>query len=199
MFSGVIDKNLMGEGKSTSILHRIIRDYGPNRGRQFLDDFCGLMVWAMTLMGLTMGIDEVDIAAARSRVHARIYESYAEANKLIKAYYEEDEEILPCAPGRTLYETLELNLMSLLNKVRGDAGSIAAEYLGDTAHSVIMTKSGARGNPLNLAQMAACVGQQSVRQERIHRGYIDRTLPHFHVKDLSPEARGFVLNPIDRG
>ena len=89
--------------------------------------------------------------------------------------------------------------MGLLNQARGDAGNIAAEFLGDRAHSVIMTKSGARGNPLNLAQMAACVGQQSVRQDRIHRGFIDRTLPHFKIKDLSPPARGFVLNSYRTG
>ncbi|RLI63988.1 MAG: hypothetical protein DRO88_08525 [Promethearchaeia archaeon] len=158
-----------------------------------------MMVWAITMTGLTMGIDEVDIGSARKDVHNKIYEAYDRAEELIRAYYEEDEEILPCAPGRTLYETLELNLMSLLNKVRGDAGNIASHFLGDTAHSVIMTKSGARGNPLNLAQMAACVGQQSVRQNRIHRGYIDRTLPHFKVKDLSPAARGFVLNSYRDG
>ncbi len=199
MTSGVIDKNIMGDGKATSILHRIIRDYGQNRGRQFLDDFVSMMVWVITLTGLTMGIDEVDVGIARKKIHARIYQAYDDANRLIKAYHEEDEEVLPCAPGRTLMETLELNLMSLLNQVRGDAGSIAAEHLGDTAHSVIMTKSGARGNPLNLAQMAACVGQQSVRQDRIHRGFIERTLPHFKVKDLSPEARGFVLNSYRTG
>ena len=117
----------------------------------------------------------------------------------IKAYYEEDEKILPCAPGRTLNETLELNLISLLNKVREAAGKIGEQKLGDTAHSVIMTKSGARGNTLNLTQMASCVGQQSVRQERIKRGYIDRTLPHFHVNDLTPRARGFVENSYRTG
>lgn len=199
MLSGVIDKNLVGDGKSTSILQRVMRDYGPNRGRQFLDDFVALMVWVITLTGLTMGIDEVDVGVARKKIHQAIFDAYAEADDLIKAYYDEDEEILPCAPGRTLYETLELRLMSLLNKVRGDAGTIASDYLGDTAHSVIMTKSGARGNPLNLAQMAACVGQQSVRQDRIHRGYIYRTLPHFKINDLSPPARGFVLNSYREG
>jgi DNA-directed RNA polymerase subunit A' len=104
----------------------------------------------------------------------------------------------------TLMETLEVRLTSILAEARNKAGDIAADYLGDQTHSVIMTKSGARGNPLNLAQMAACVGQQSVRGSRIHRGYIDRTLPHFREADLSPVARGFVnssyrhgLNPIE--
>ena len=164
MTSGVIDKNLVGDGKASSILQRVVRDYGANRGRQFLDDFVGMLVWVISLTGLTMGIDEVDVGDARVIIHKAIQDAYDESNVLISAYYDEDEDILPCAPGRTLYETLELNLMSLLNKVRGRAGEIASEFLGDTAHSVIMTKSGARGNPLNLAQMAACVGQQSVRQ-----------------------------------
>jgi DNA-directed RNA polymerase subunit A' len=199
MKSGVIDKNSFGEGRSTSILQKIVHDYGANRGREFLDDAVGMLLWIITINGLTMGIDEVDIGVARRDVHQAIFDAYDESAKLITAFYEEDDEILPCAPGRTLQETLELNLMGLLNKVRGTAGSIAATHLGDTAHSVIMTKSGARGNPLNLAQMAACVGQQSVRQERIHRGYIDRTLPHFKVKDLTPPSRGFVLNSYRTG
>ncbi|MHA1563622.1 MAG: DNA-directed RNA polymerase subunit A', partial [Promethearchaeota archaeon] len=125
-----------------------------------------MLVWVITIHGLTMGIDEVDIGVARKKVHKVIYDAYDESNRLIKAYHDDDQEVLPCAPGRTLYETLELQLMGLLNQARGDAGNIAAEHLGDRAHSVIMTKSGARGNPLNLAQMAACVGQQSVRQDR---------------------------------
>ena len=57
---------------------------------------------------------------------------------------------------------------------------------------------------LNLTQMAACVGQQSVRGERIMRGYAGRTLPHFRRGDLGPEAHGFVessykdgLNPTE--
>ena len=67
-----------------------------------------------------------------------------------------------------------------------------------------MTKTGARGNTVNLSQMAACVGQQSIRNQRINRGYRDRTLPHYKENDLGAEARGFVrasyhhgLNPTE--
>ena len=52
--------------------------------------------------------------------------------------------------------------------------------------------------------MAASLGQQSVRGQRIVRGYTERTLPHFKVGDRGPYARGFVsssfrkgLNPIE--
>jgi DNA-directed RNA polymerase subunit A' len=70
--------------------------------------------------------------------------------------------------------------------------------------AVVMAISGARGSMLNLTQMAACVGQQSVRGERIQRGYAERTLPHFYKGDLGADAHGFVkssykkgLNPIE--
>jgi len=69
---------------------------------------------------------------------------------------------------------------------------------------VIMTRTGARGSSLNIAQMIASVGQQSIRGQRIRRGYRDRVLSFFRPGDAGPEARGFVyasyrdgLNPIE--
>ncbi|MEE8322463.1 MAG: DNA-directed RNA polymerase subunit A', partial [Candidatus Bathyarchaeia archaeon] len=44
-----------------------------------------------------------------------------------------------------------------------------------------------------------CVGQQAVRGERITRGYLDRTLPHFKPKDISTEAKGFVRSSYKKG
>ncbi len=202
--TGVIDEKSFGDGEKNSILARVVKDYGNTRGRQFLDDTTSMLIWVIIINALTMGVDEVDIGPALDLVHEEIDNKNAEAMRLVTAYFEGDEEVLPCSPGRTLEETLELNLIKLLNDARNKAGDIAMEHLGVNAHSVIMTKSGARGNQLNLAQMAACVGQQSVRQNRIHRGYTGRTLPHFKLKDLSPKARGFVtssyrvgLNPTE--
>ncbi|RKX95698.1 MAG: DNA-directed RNA polymerase, partial [Spirochaetes bacterium] len=65
--------------------------------------------------------------------------------------------------------------------------------------AVIMARSGARGSMLNLSQMAGCVGQQAVRGERIHRGYRNRTLPHFKKGDLGAEAKGFVSSSYKKG
>jgi len=79
------------------------------------------------------------------------------------------------------------------------AEETASDHIGDEAHSVIMTKSGARGNILNLGQMSAVVGQQAIRGERINRGYSSRTLPHFRVDDLTPQARGFVESSYRKG
>jgi len=52
MLSGVIDKNSFGDGRITSILQRVIRDYGPNRGREFLDDAVFMLMQFSCLFGL---------------------------------------------------------------------------------------------------------------------------------------------------
>jgi DNA-directed RNA polymerase subunit A' len=52
---------------------------------------------------------------------------------------------------------------------------------------------------LNLTQMAGCIGQQSVRGERIVRGYDDRTLPHFRKGDRGAAAHGFIRNSYKSG
>ena len=67
------------------------------------------------------------------------------------------------------------------------------------SHTLIMAKAGSRGSILNLTQLTACVGQQTVRGERIRRGYMNRTLPHFEAGDEGPTSRGFVTSNYKDG
>jgi len=85
-----------------------------------------------------------------------------------------------------------MEIMKELSRARDATGDIAGRHLGMDNAAVIMAKSGARGSMLNLTQMAACVGQQAVRGERIQRGYAGRTLSHFDKGDLGAQAHGFV-------
>jgi DNA-directed RNA polymerase subunit A' len=92
-----------------------------------------------------------------------------------------------------------MKIMQTLGKARDAAGNIAGKQLGLENSAVIMARSGARGSMLNLTQMAACVGQQAVRGERIRRGYAGRTLPHFDKGDLGADAHGFVKSSYKSG
>ncbi|MHA1230274.1 MAG: DNA-directed RNA polymerase subunit A' [Candidatus Helarchaeota archaeon] len=202
LLSGVIDNKAFGAGQPDSLLHRIVKDYGNARARQFLDSCARMIIEIITDIGFSMGIDDVQIQEeAKKRIKYKLEEADKIVNSLIETYRRGELDIVP---GRTLEETLEMRIMETLSTARDDAGEIAGKYLGIEKHAVIMTKTGARGNPLNLAQMTACVGQQSVRGKRIVRGYKYRTLPHFNKNDLSARARGFVyncyysgLNPIE--
>jgi len=62
-----------------------------------------------------------------------------------------------------------------------------------------MVRSGSRGNLINVAQMAACVGQQALRGGRIDKGFNERTLSSFQKGDLGPAARGFIKNGFKTG
>ena len=62
-----------------------------------------------------------------------------------------------------------------------------------------MARSGSKGSTINISQMTAIVGQQSVEGKRIPFGFKYRTLPHFTKDDYSPESRGFVENSYLRG
>ncbi|MGV9171440.1 MAG: DNA-directed RNA polymerase subunit A' [Promethearchaeia archaeon] len=200
LLTGTLDENTFGAIQSNSILQRIIKDHGNARGRIFLDNATKMLLYVIRQNGLTMGLDEVYVRGnAYEKIQKILKESNDRSKELIRAYYEDDREVLKRAPGRTMKETLELRIRGELSKARKRAEETAAEYIGDDAHSVIMTKSGARGNILNLGQMSAVVGQQAIRGERINRGYSSRTLPHFKRDDLTPKARGFVASSYRNG
>ena len=95
-------------------------------------------------------------------------------------------------PGNTLTETLEIKISEVLNKVRDKISNHVAQTIDKSNHTIIMAESGAKGSLLNLAMMAACVGQQAIGGRRIREGYNKRTLSMFKKNELSPESGGFV-------
>jgi len=193
---GTVDENSIGAFKG-KILDRILRDHGMDAGREFIDNVTKLAIAAITLFGFTTGIDDEDIPEeAKQQIQEGLQKAMKKINDLVKAY---ENEALESLPGRSLEETLEMEIMRVTGKTRDMAGEIAGKHLGLNNSAVIMAKSGARGSMLNLSQMSGCVGQQAVRGERIHRGYQYRTLPHFKKGDLGASAKGFVASSYKNG
>jgi len=189
MVKGTIDEKAIGAFKGI-ILDKIVKKYGTGAGAKFVDDFTRLAIRGVMKTGLSFGISDEDIPeTAKKNIKEVLDEAESDVQGLIRAY--EAKELEPL-PGRTLDETIEMKIMQTLGKARDRTGNIAGNQLGLENSAVIMAKSGARGSMLNLTQMAACVGQQAVRGERIRRGYAGRTLPHFDKGDLGADAHGFV-------
>ena len=197
LVSGVIDEVAVGSFKGR-IIDRIFRQFGEDATKKFIKNNSRLATNFILRTGFSFGISEEDIPAEGQWQikEEAVRAAERKVDELIKAYEEGELEALP---GRSLEETLELLIMQELGRARDDAGGIAGRYLGIENAGVLMAKSGARGSMLNLTQMAACVGQQSVRGERIRRGYQDRTLPHFKPGDRSAKARGFVRSSFKDG
>jgi len=189
---GVIDRSSIGAEQSESLLHRIIKDYGAHVGRRFLNRICQLLKLFMTMRGFTYSFDELELSSpVQSKIDQVIHHAEERIRKLIRDF---QEGTLPRLPGQTLIESFEIYVMNELAEARDKAGRTADEYFDVENSGIIMTRTGARGSSLNIGQMTACVGQQSVRGKRIMRGYLERALPHFNVGDPSPKARGFVYS-----
>lgn len=196
LLTGTIDEKAIGSFKG-KILDKITRDYGADASRQFLDEVTKLAIGAIMVRGFTTGIDDEDIPAeATSQINEVLSDAVRKVAEFVQAYR---EGILEQLPGRSLDETLEVEVMKVLGRARDEAGQIAGRHLGMENSAVIMARSGARGSMLNLSQMAGCIGQQAVRGERLSRGYWNRTLPHFKKGDLGAEAKGFVQNSYKSG
>jgi DNA-directed RNA polymerase subunit A' len=196
LIQGTIDENSIGAFKG-KILDRILRDHGMDVGREFIDNVTKMAIASITLFGFTTSIDDEDIPEeAKRQIDEGLQKAMKKISGLVKAYENQELESLP---GRSLEETLEMEIMRVTGRARDMAGEIAGKHLGLNNSAVIMAKSGARGSMLNLSQMSGCVGQQAVRGERIHRGYQYRTLPHFKKGDLGARAKGFVASCYKTG
>ncbi len=198
LVTGTIDEKAVGAFKGI-IIDEIMRKFGSEETRRFIDNMTQLAIRAIMNTGFSFGISDEDIPEdAKKQIRDLIVEAERKVDELIQAYREGNLEPMP---GRTVEETLEMRIMQVLGRARDQAGKIASQFLGMDNPAVIMAVSGARGSMLNLTQMAACIGQQSVRGERISRGYTysHRTLPHFRPGDLGAEARGFVKSSYKDG
>ncbi|MCS7097244.1 MAG: DNA-directed RNA polymerase subunit A' [Candidatus Methanomethylicia archaeon] len=202
LISGVFDKKIIGAGQPETLLHILIKDYGTDLARKFMDHVFKMFLAYIDSIGFTMTLRDEDLPIeARNTIKNILERAEGKVNNLIKAFKEGELHRLP---GRTLEETFEMKVMEILSNARDSAGKVAAEYLGLDNNVVIMAKTGARGNILNLTQMAAVIGPQSIRGERISRGYTNRTLSHFKQGDIGMAAKGFIyssyksgLNPLE--
>jgi len=193
---GTIDKKAIGAFDG-QIVNRIIRHYGMRRAADFIDDLTKLSIRAIMFDGFSFGIDDEDLSKTEyGQIDEVLNSAATDVTRRIKIY--EDGQLEPM-PGRTVEETLEMQIMQVLGKARDQTGQIAGRHLGLGNSAVVMAVSGARGSMLNLTQMAGCIGQQSVRGERIVRGYDDRTLPHFKKGDRGSDAHGFIAHSYKGG
>jgi DNA-directed RNA polymerase subunit A' len=194
--TGAMDEKAYG-AFSGKILDSIVKEYGTDKAREFLDSSTKLAIAGIMKRGFTTSTADEEIPReAKDRIEELLANAEAKVEQLIEAYHNEELEALP---GRSLRETLEMKIMQVLGEARDKSGEIAESYFGMENHAVIMALTGARGSMLNLTQIAACVGQQSVRGGRIERGYSKRTLPHFQVGELGAKASGFVHSSYKKG
>ncbi|MDA8594271.1 DNA-directed RNA polymerase subunit A' [Euryarchaeota archaeon] len=201
MVEGTLDKRAIG-AEDGRLLDAIVQTNGPELGAKFLDDFTRLSIAACTSLGFTTGIDDEDLSAEALQ---SIKNANLEAGVLVQAALDKfgkEGRGYETRPGRTPRETLEEDIMVILDQGKQEAGDVAKNELaqsGSTNAAVNMAISGARGSMDNLNMMAGSIGQAKVRGKRLERGYNERVLPHFRRGGRAAADRGFISSSFKRG
>jgi len=192
LISGVVDKAAIGAEEPDSLLHRIAKDYGNEEARNFLNSILRVLKTFLTRRGFTYGFNELELPAeAKKGIADALEEAYSNITDLQKKY---KSGSLTLAKGLSAEELLEASIINELSRARDKAGRIADRSFPAENSGMIMARIGARGSSLNVGQMTAALGQQSVRGKRISHGMKGRALSHFPWDDPSPESQGFVKN-----
>jgi len=202
LISGVIDKASIGAEEPDSVLHRIAKDYGNDDAKKFLDSILIMLKTYITHRGFSYGYSDLWLSDdTRKEIFDVIDKTYNKINELVLQY---KEGTLPLTRGLAPEEALELYVVNELSRARDRAGKTADRSFPDDNSGVIMASTGARGSTLNIGQMTAALGQQSIRGKRIIKGYRNRALAHFKPGEQNPDSKGFVksnyrdgLNPIE--
>jgi DNA-directed RNA polymerase III subunit RPC1 len=156
-----------------------------------------LTCYFLQARGFSLGIGDVFPSPSFNRSKAALMATgYAECERQIQR--KTDGKMVP-APGSTVEMTLEGELTKVLSDIRTKGGEICLTELSRWHATVVMAKSGAKGNNNNMAQMIACVGQQTISGSRIPNGFEERALPHFARADPAPDAKGFIENSFFTG
>ena len=201
LISGFLDGTLIGE-ESGSLIRELHKKYDDEKTVYIISKLFKLGTAVLLLKGFTTGISDTDLPKDLiEKIKEVLKNTDRDVIELIEKYKIKKLDLLP---GRTLEESLELKILHILNNVRNKIGEIIAKSASGINPTIIMARSGAKGNILNLAMMAACVGQQALRGRRIEKGYNGRTLSLFSTGALSAKAKGFIgrgykegLDPVE--
>ncbi|GMH41051.1 hypothetical protein BSKO_08961 [Bryopsis sp. KO-2023] len=196
LICGRIGKVVLGGAKG-GLFGILNMDYKPRAAAECMNRLAKLSARFMGDRGFSIGIDDVTPSSSfKTANEANIRSSYEQCQDIIKKY---KEGALMPEPGMNVDQTLEAKVMGVLNEIRTEAGKLCLSSLHYHNSPLIMSLCGSKGSPINIAQMVACVGQQSVNGARCFNGFPDRTLPHFPKGDKTPQGKGFVANSFYSG
>lgn len=187
LICGQLGKVTLGNGNKNGLFSVLLRDYNPDVAARCMNRLAKLSARWIGNHGLSIGIDDVQPGdVLNEKKKEKIDQGYGKCNFYMKTFKAEPE-------------TLESNITAVLNEIRETTASVCMKELHWRNSPLIMSQCGSKGSPINISQMIACVGQQSVGGRRAANGFIDRTLPHFPLHSKSPPAKGFVANSFYSG
>ena len=188
---GILCKKTLG-ASAASLLHIIFMELGHEVCGRFYGNIQTVINNWLLYEGHSIGIgDTIADPQTYLDIQATIKKAKEDVIEVIQKSH--NDELEP-TPGNTLRQTFENQVNRILNDARDKTGGSAKKSLTEYNNLKAMVVAGSKGSNINISQVIAYVGQQSVGEQRIPFGFRKRTLPHFKKDDYGPESRGFVQN-----
>uniref|UniRef100_A0A7S2ZF96 DNA-directed RNA polymerase subunit n=1 Tax=Rhodosorus marinus TaxID=101924 RepID=A0A7S2ZF96_9RHOD len=200
IISGQLGKSSLGSGSKKSILYCLMRECGNEVAASAMNRIAKFSARWHSDAGFSIGLDDVTPSDQLTRRKMEI----------VQAGYEKCEEIigllekgkLQPRPGCNQEQTMEALVNHELSGIREKGGKACINEIDPKANAALaMALCGSKGSNINISQMVACVGQQTVGGKRPPNGFFGRALPHFEggLKAQTPAAKGFVQNSFFSG
>ena len=194
---GRMDKSTVGAGKKDSVFYIMYRDFGPDASAIGMNRLSKLCARWLSNEGFSVGISDVTPPAMlQQEKDDRVLKAFTECTTFVQ---QSKAGQLKRLPGQDDAGTLETSQVTALSKVRTEVAESLVKQLSKRNSPMVMATSGSKGSNVNVAQMAALLGQQDIEGKRVADGFQDRTLPHFAKHERSPPSKGFVSNSFYSG
>lgn len=200
LLAGIFKKKIVGN-TSGSLLGCIWIDFGPERTRDFMSFAQKIINCWVLKNGFTVGIEDTIVPVdSLKKIEIKKCDVKTDFHKMLQIIQkDEKDKSFIHQPGKTIIQSFEYNVNTMLNICRGDIGKMLNQTMSANNNIKHMINAGSKGNDLNISQICGIVGQQNVEGQRIPFGFNRRTLPHFLKDDFGPESRGFVANSYYKG
>lgn len=193
---GVVDGDIYMK-PSKGIIQVTYNDCGSKDTVDLLDSLQNTVENFLVLNGFSVGISDLIADEDTKRtIDVKIQERKKQIEQVILQVH---LDLFDNNTGKTNQQEFEDQVFGILNQATSDAGSLGQKSLSSENRLLAMVRSGSKGEPLNVAQMMACLGQTAIEGKRVPYGFTDRTLPHYKKYDDSAEARGFIESSFIRG
>jgi len=189
LLSGALCKQTVGS-TTGGLIHIIAKDHSMDMACTFLSEAQKMVNLWMTDFGFSAGISD---CVASTEVEKGV-------QTIVRHAYDRIDYINgQLKDGVVKKVEIEEPVTSILRGVVDQTGKLAQTQMSDKNRIYAMTTAGSKGNAINLSQIIACVGQQTVDGRRLHSKnslqapttLSTRTMSSYDVGDEHPETHGF--------
>jgi DNA-directed RNA polymerase II subunit RPB1 len=189
LLTGRIRKDVAGPCASGGIMHVICKSISNRAAINYLGDIQRVIGYWLCSEGFSVGLS--DCQGDRTKVVdilASAVERIEETERLGKS-------------AAVDFGVLESKVSHMLGRLLDVTGSIMQSDMKVNNGLKAMVTAGSKGNMVNIAQILACTGQQSILGHRVYdsRNPTRRSLVHYPPNCTNVKSRGFIDSSYTSG